>query len=193
MLGNFSRFYCRLLSFFKINFFKKFFQKHYQSVKLYGSRSGPIFCPSWFGSKLFANVINRQLNLYVYGALTLWVLKLSKCNLSINNFLKKADQTVTRGSVFFKKKWNHLVLHMLGLPWVICPCRIGSPSFHLSVPFLRFKINSSDYVETWWIFRLWCRAVHIVSRLMPIAIFDSSFKLLKGNSHKILHISEKTQ
>ena len=26
MLGNFSCFYCRLLTFFKINFFKKFFQ-----------------------------------------------------------------------------------------------------------------------------------------------------------------------
>ena len=32
MLGNFSNFYCRLLTFFKINIFKKFFQEHYQSV-----------------------------------------------------------------------------------------------------------------------------------------------------------------
>ena len=28
MLGNFSRFHCRLLTFFKVNFFKKFFQGH---------------------------------------------------------------------------------------------------------------------------------------------------------------------
>ena len=34
MLGNFSlNFFCRLLTFFKINFFKKFFQEHYKSVK----------------------------------------------------------------------------------------------------------------------------------------------------------------
>ena len=33
MLGNFLRFYCRLLIFFKINLFKRFFQEHYQSVK----------------------------------------------------------------------------------------------------------------------------------------------------------------
>ena len=32
-----------VLNFFKINFFKIFFQIHYQS-KLYGSRSGPTFC-----------------------------------------------------------------------------------------------------------------------------------------------------
>ena len=32
---------CRLLTFFKINFFKKIFQEHYQSVKQFGSRSGP--------------------------------------------------------------------------------------------------------------------------------------------------------
>ena len=34
MLGNLLCFYCRLLTFFsKINFFKMFFQEHYQSVK----------------------------------------------------------------------------------------------------------------------------------------------------------------
>ena len=33
MLGNFSCFYCRLLTFFKNNFLKKIFQDHYQSVK----------------------------------------------------------------------------------------------------------------------------------------------------------------
>ena len=48
-VSNFSCFNCRLLTFFKINFFKKFFQEHYQSVKQ--------FCQSWYGSKLFAKVI----------------------------------------------------------------------------------------------------------------------------------------
>ena len=44
MLGNFSCFYCLLLTFFKnhmINFFKRFFQEHYQSLKWFGSISGP--------------------------------------------------------------------------------------------------------------------------------------------------------
>ena len=46
MLGIFFPcFYC-LVIFFKINFFKKIFQEHYQSVKQFGSRSGPTFCRS---------------------------------------------------------------------------------------------------------------------------------------------------
>ena len=62
MQGNFSCFCCRLLTFFKnIFFFKKFFQKHYQSIKPFRSRSGLTFCLSWYGSKLFATVINRLL------------------------------------------------------------------------------------------------------------------------------------
>ena len=60
MLGNFSCFCCRLLTFFKIFFFKKIFQEHYQSVKQFVSRSLPTFCRSWSGSKQFANVISRQ-------------------------------------------------------------------------------------------------------------------------------------
>ena len=42
MLGNLSCICCLLLNFFK-NDLKKFFQEHYQSVKLFGSRSGPTF------------------------------------------------------------------------------------------------------------------------------------------------------
>ena len=34
--------------------------QHYQSVKQFGSRSGPTFCWAWSGSKLFAKVISRQ-------------------------------------------------------------------------------------------------------------------------------------
>ena len=33
MLGNFSCFCCHRLTFFKINFFRKFYYEHYQSVK----------------------------------------------------------------------------------------------------------------------------------------------------------------
>ena len=44
MLGNLSCFCCRLLTFFQINFFKIFFQEHYQSVKQFGYRSGLTFC-----------------------------------------------------------------------------------------------------------------------------------------------------
>ena len=36
--------------------FKKPFRKIYQSFKLFGSRSGPTFCRSWSGSKLFAKL-----------------------------------------------------------------------------------------------------------------------------------------
>ena len=44
---------CRQLTFAKFTFFKKFFQKNYQSVKLFGSRSGLTLRRSWSGSKLF--------------------------------------------------------------------------------------------------------------------------------------------
>ena len=43
MHGNFSCFCCHLLIFFKVKFFKTFFQEHYQSVKGFGSRSGLTF------------------------------------------------------------------------------------------------------------------------------------------------------
>ena len=59
MLGNFSCF-CRLLAFFKINFFKKFFQELYQSVIRFAYRSEPTFCCPWSGSKLFAKIISRR-------------------------------------------------------------------------------------------------------------------------------------
>ena len=57
--GIFSMFFCLLLIFFKINFFEKFIQKYDQSVKQFGSRSGPTFCRTWSGFKLFAKVISR--------------------------------------------------------------------------------------------------------------------------------------
>ena len=44
--------------FFKINLFEKLFHEYHQSVKQFGSRSGPTF--SWSGSKLFATVISRK-------------------------------------------------------------------------------------------------------------------------------------
>ena len=37
-----------------------FFHEHYQSVKKFGSRSGPTFCQSSSGSKMFAKVISRR-------------------------------------------------------------------------------------------------------------------------------------
>ena len=42
--GNFS-FFSYL--FFKINFFQKLYQEHYQRVKQFGTRSGPTLCRSW--------------------------------------------------------------------------------------------------------------------------------------------------
>ena len=46
--------YCRLQICFKINFFKKFFHQYHQSVKQFGSRSGPTSCRAWSGSEMFA-------------------------------------------------------------------------------------------------------------------------------------------
>ena len=55
MLGNFSCFCYQLLNFFKMIFlFSKNYFRNNISVKQFGSRSGPTFCPSWSGSKLFA-------------------------------------------------------------------------------------------------------------------------------------------
>ena len=69
--GNFSWFCWCLLTFFVIFFFK-FFQDHLQSVKQFGSRSGPTFCRSWSGFKLFAKVISKQQNLPLAGVFLGW-------------------------------------------------------------------------------------------------------------------------
>ena len=45
--------------FFKINFFKKIFQELYQSVKWFGSRSGPIFCDFSVGPDLGQNCLTK--------------------------------------------------------------------------------------------------------------------------------------
>ena len=42
--GNFFPLICRLLFFFKINFYEKLFQEYNQSGKQFGSRSGPTDC-----------------------------------------------------------------------------------------------------------------------------------------------------
>ena len=43
--------FCSLLVFFNINFFKKFFQEYHQSVKQFGSRSGPTLVGPDLGPK----------------------------------------------------------------------------------------------------------------------------------------------
>ena len=57
--GKFFRAFCHLLIFSKIVFFFKFLE-YSQSVKQFGSRSGPMFCQAWSGSKLFAKFISRR-------------------------------------------------------------------------------------------------------------------------------------
>ena len=68
-LGYFACFFfCRLwifsllffFFFFLIKLYKKSFGIYHQSVKQFGSRSGPMFCRAWSGSKLFAKVISRR-------------------------------------------------------------------------------------------------------------------------------------
>ena len=61
MLGNFACLLSYEYFFFKITFQnkKKIFQEYHKSVEEFWSRSGPIFCRAWSGSKLFAKVIRR--------------------------------------------------------------------------------------------------------------------------------------
>ena len=48
----------RLLIFFKINVFKKFFEEYHQSVKQSGSRSGPTECqPDKMSSLIWVHTI----------------------------------------------------------------------------------------------------------------------------------------
>ena len=42
--------YCRLLMFFKFNFFEKLFQEYHLSVEQIGSRTGPTFCLQWLSA-----------------------------------------------------------------------------------------------------------------------------------------------
>ena len=68
MPGNFSKMFCPLLIFFKINFFKIFFQEYHQSVKQFGSRSVPTFWNSlkfhWNFSENFSGNFSEMLENY---------------------------------------------------------------------------------------------------------------------------------
>ena len=55
LLDNFH-FFCRLLNLI----FEKSFKNYHQSVKQFGSWSGPTFCWAWSMSKLVARVISRR-------------------------------------------------------------------------------------------------------------------------------------
>ena len=57
LLGNFASFFIVCWYFFKINFWEKFFQEYHQSVKKFGSRSGPMFCQSWSVCKCYQQTI----------------------------------------------------------------------------------------------------------------------------------------
>ena len=61
MLGIFHALFWHMLTFFKINFFKKFFQKLHKSVKQSETRSRLTFYRSWSGSKVFARVSRWQI------------------------------------------------------------------------------------------------------------------------------------
>ena len=69
MMNNFAVFLCRLQIFFKINFSKNFFQKHYQSVKWFGSRSGQAN-----SSNIMANHNSGMEHVLKYHTLTLTTL-----------------------------------------------------------------------------------------------------------------------
>ena len=66
IIDNFSCFCFHLLTFFKIDFFKIFFQEHCRSVKQFGSRSGkmsvsPDMAPNCF-KRLSALIAGKELN-----------------------------------------------------------------------------------------------------------------------------------
>ena len=56
MLDNFA---CLVLSSGWFNIFKKLFHEYHKSIKGLGSRSGPMFCQSWSGTKLFCKCYFR--------------------------------------------------------------------------------------------------------------------------------------
>ena len=58
MLGHFC--FLSYADFFSKLTFQKFIQEYDQSVKQFGSRSGPTICRAWSGSKLFAKMISRR-------------------------------------------------------------------------------------------------------------------------------------
>ena len=114
MLGNVSCFFCRLLTFFNINYFKKLFQKHFQSVKRFGSRSGPTFCRSWSGSKLFAKVIIRRQKMplarkeltHISLLSFLWYLGKQRRPRSDATFYLIRVSTVCSQNVLLEQKWK---------------------------------------------------------------------------------------
>ena len=60
--GNFVTVLFSLLTFFKINFFVKFFEEHYQSAKRFRSRTGPKLCRTcrfvnerYYGMRYYCN------------------------------------------------------------------------------------------------------------------------------------------
>ena len=69
MLGNFACIFvvCGFFFIFLNNFFKNIYREYYQSVKQFGSGSGPTFCRAWSGSKRFAEVISRRQKLPLVG------------------------------------------------------------------------------------------------------------------------------
>ena len=93
---------CWLLTFF----IKKNFKEHYQSVKQFGSRSGPTFCRPWSGSKLFAKVISRwQKSPLARKKLTLYLLVLSAYNLC-KQFGTRSGQTKTVDLNWIQTAWH---------------------------------------------------------------------------------------
>ena len=93
MLGKFACFFYRLLIFFKINFFQKFFQEYHKSVKQFESRAGPTFCRAWSGYKTVCKG-NQQTTLEGKVKLDMYVICLFMLMLyvPVNNFSVMLDR-----------------------------------------------------------------------------------------------------
>ena len=112
--------------FFKINFFTKLLQEHYQSVKRFGSRPGPTFCRSRSGSKLSAKVISSPLQ---------------------STFSKKKSGTLSYPGYHSVKRFGSRSEQTVGsvLTWVQTICKGYQRTSKLPLTIARKELNQNSY------------------------------------------------
>ena len=139
-----------------------FFQKHYQSVKQFGSRSWPTFCRSWSGSKLFAKVISKasRERVNIFNLIRQWLYISFQGHISANLRMLILDCHQHNSKIFFSN-WScvsnsHLLyppqtLFVVGI--LFSRCSSARPSVTLC--FLNILKSHG------WIFIKPCKHVHI--------------------------------
>ena len=77
-LAHRTKFFSSVDFFLKINFFKKLFQEYYQSVKQFGSRSGPTFCQvlgGWLNLEFNFSQKKKHPSLLCWGIKTIYKIR----------------------------------------------------------------------------------------------------------------------